>query len=118
MMLAPSPLSSSLVYFVMKSVAPEKATWAMYFTTSSSVMPMPLSMKVSVPASLSTTTSMRSGASSRVAWPVLASQRSFLMASQALEIISRTNMSLSEYSHCLMTGMMFSALIETVPLDM
>ena len=115
MMSAPSVLSSD-VYLVMKSVAPEKATCAMYLTISSSVMPMPLSVKVSVPASLSITTSMRSGASSASAWPLDASQRYFFTASQALDTISRTNISLSEYSHCLMTGMIFSALIETVPL--
>ena len=116
MMPAPSPLLSS-VYLVMKSVAPEKATWAMYLTISSSDMPMPLSMKVSVPFSLSVITSMRSGASSPWAWPLLTSQRYLRMASQPLATSSRMKMSLSEYSHCLMTGMMFSACIETVPFD-
>ena len=41
------------------SFAPENATCAMYFSTSSAVMPMPLSENCSVPAALSTTTSMR-----------------------------------------------------------
>ena len=50
MMPLPSPSFSLLAYFCTKSVAPEKATWAMYLMTSSPVMPRPLSMNWMVPA--------------------------------------------------------------------
>ena len=41
--------------------------------------------------------------------------RIFVIASHALLTISRTKMSLSEYSHFLITGMMFCAWIDTLP---
>ena len=114
------PLSpSSGLYFFKNSSAPENATCAMYFLTSSAVMPMPLSVKVSVPFSASATTSMRQGASpssgARLASPIEIRRFILLTASQPLETSSRTNISLSEYSHFLMTGMIFSALMEIVP---
>ena len=116
MMPLPSPSFSLFAYFCTKSVAPEKATWAMYFTTSSPVMPRPLSMNWIVPFfGLVITSTRYSGFSSTCASPLFASRFSLLIASQPLDTSSRTKMSLSEYSHCLMTGMMFSALMDTVP---
>ena len=44
--------------------------------------------------------------------------RYFVMASQALLTTSRRKMSLSEYSQRLITGMIFSASIETLPLTL
>ena len=94
----------------MNSLAPEKATWLMYFLTSSAVMPMPVSEMVLVFCSLSTATftfisSSLSGCS----------MRNLVIASQALLTASRRNISLSEYSQRLMTGIIFWASIDTEP---
>lgn len=100
------PSLPASLYLARKSSAPEKATWVMYFWTSSPVMPMPLSSMLRVRASLSVRTTMR-GASSLGACPREASFWYLEMASAALEIISLKKISLSEYSHFLMTGMIF-----------
>ena len=47
--------------------------------------------------------------------PIISSLFSFVIASQPLEISSRTKMSWSEYSHFLIIGKIFSLLIERLP---
>ena len=82
----------------------------MYFRTSSSVMPMPVSEIRMIFFSLSTVTvaaicSSLSGCSIR----------NLVIASQALLTASRRKISLSEYSHRLITGIIFCASIDTEP---
>ena len=85
------------LYFSRKSFAPEKAIWLMYSSTSSAVMPMPLSSKRMVFRSGLTRTRMPySSPSGRVNSPMRESFFSFVTASQPLEIISRRKMSWSE----------------------
>ena len=73
-------------------------------------MPMPSSMKRSSFAALSTCTRTLAPCAS---WE--STMRSLVMASQPLETTSRMKMSLSEYSHFLMIGMIFCASIDTFP---
>ena len=103
-------------YFSIKSFAPEKAIWLMYFTISSSVIPIPLSLIVIVPASLSRTTSIFHSVLSISASPTEISFLSLLIASLAFDTISLIKMSFSEYSHFLIIGNIFSVLIDTLPL--
>ena len=73
----------------------------MLATTSSRVMPMPLSVMVMVRASGFQLTSMCSSLSSPVSSGLaMASKRSLSQASEALEMSSRKKMSLCEYSEC------------------
>ena len=65
-------------------------------------MPTPSSMKRSSRAALSTSTWMEQPCAA-----ALSTMRSLVIASQPLETTSRMKMSLSEYSHFLMIGMMF-----------
>ncbi len=83
----------------MKSLVPLLAIVPRWSIASCSLMPMPLSVMVSVWASLSNATrTSRLGASSYR--PVLfrASKRSLSQASDALDTSSRKKMSLLEYS--------------------
>ena len=73
-------------------------------------MPMPLSLKVSSPFSASSVTVTRQSSSAPGE-----SIFCLVMASQPLETISRIKMSLSEYSHRLMIGIMFCAWMEILP---
>ena len=94
----------------MNSAAPEKATWLMYFRTSSAVMPMPVSEIRIVFFSLSTDT-VTAISSSLSGW----SMRNLVIASHALDTASRRKISLSEYSQRLITGIIFCASMDTDP---
>ncbi len=91
-----SSLALSL-YFARKSVAPENAIWLMYSFTSSAVIPIPLSMTVSVFSSgLLRTMIFHSLSSAISASPIRASFFSFVIASQPFETSSLRKMSWSE----------------------
>ena len=106
-----SPFSSGLSSnCFMNSAAPENATWLIYRRTSSSVMPIPVSEIRMVFFSLSTDTVTVMGSSLSGC-----SIRNLVIASHAFDTVSRRKISLSEYSHFLITGMIFCASIETEP---
>ena len=110
----PSPILS--LYFCIKSSAPEKATCVIYFFTSSSVIPIPLSLKVNVPSSLFTeTTTLNFSSSIPSASPRDTSLLYLLTASHPLLISSLMKISLSEYNHFLIIGNIFSVWIEILP---
>ena len=83
----------------MKSLVPLLAMVPKWSMASCSLMPMPLSVMVSVLAALSKVTrTSRLGASSYRALLFSASKRSLSQASDALETSSRRNISWLEYS--------------------
>mgnify|MGYP007127933468 CR=1 FL=1 len=84
------------LYFSRKSLTPEKAIWLIYLSISSSVMPMPLSLMVMVPAFSSTDMRTVRSPSSPLKSPFSASVFIFCVASTAFETISRKNISWSE----------------------
>ena len=103
------------LYFSRKSFTPEKAIWLIYLSISSSVIPMPRSLMVSVPSfSFRFTLTVRSP-SSPLKSPLSASVFIFCVASTALETISRRKISWSEYKNFLITGKMFSVVTPIFP---
>ena len=103
------------LYCSRNASAPEKAIWLIYFSTSASVIPIPLSVNVMVLSLALVVTSIRYGSSGSSNSPMRDSFLSFVTASQPFDISSLTNISWSEYSHFLMTGKMFSLLIDKFP---
>ena len=108
-----------LVFFSKTPPRRRTPTWAMYFLTSSAVMPMPLSEKASVPSSALATTSMRQGSS-----PSPSAVFGLAHGDEALHLAHRVAAVGNHFPHkyilvgiqpFLMTGMMFSALMEIVP---
>src|SRR3990167_7242657 len=97
------------LYFSTNSSAAEKAIWAMYFSTSSAVIPIPLSEIVSVLASLSTVIETFNSEGSK-------DFKIFILfkASHAFDASSLKKISLSEYNHFLMIGKIFSEWIDNV----
>ncbi|MNF00316.1 hypothetical protein D3C80_1991270 [compost metagenome] len=83
----------------MKSAVPDLAMVPRWAMTSSRLMPMPLSSRVTVPASLSKLRRIFSSSPpSSSSGLARASKRSLSTASEALEISSRRKISLFEYS--------------------
>ena len=66
--------------------------------TSASLMPMPLSLMLKVPAVVSGVSVIDSASPPRSSGLAIASKRSFSQASEAFEISSRRKISLCEYS--------------------
>ena len=112
---APSILPS---YSFTNSSAPEKATWLMYLSISSAVIPIPRSIMLSVFAFLSTLMWMVKSPNSPLASPRLVNVLSFCVASTALETSSRRKISWSLYKNFLIIGKMFCAVTLIDPLDM
>ena len=114
MMLAASA-SVCVLNFSTNSVAPEKAIWFIYLSTSSLVMPIPLSRMVRVFFFLSTSIFIVRSPSSPLNSPADARVLSLFVASTALLTISRRNISFSEYKNFLITGKMFSVFTPIEP---
>ncbi len=76
------------------SAVPERAIVPRFFTASSRLMPMPLSVMVTVPAAGSQSTLIASsGSSAMSAASAMAAKRSRSQASEALEMSSRRKIS-------------------------
>ena len=88
--------SVSDLYLATNSSAPEKAIWAMYFSTSSSVIPIPVSAIEIVLRLLSILTEILKSVSWTARAPPSLRIRILFRASVAFEMSSRIKMSLSE----------------------
>ena len=104
------------LYFSRNSPALENAIWLMYLSTSSSVIPRPLSMTLRVLASSSSTMRTFSSPSSPLNSPETARAFIFWSASTAFATSSRRKISWSEYRNFLITGKMFSVVTPILPL--
>ena len=97
-------------------VAPENAICVMYSSTSSAVIPIPLSVIFSVFFSGSAITRIWALYPSGIWYsPITSSFFSLVIASQPLDTSSLKKMSWSEYSHFLIIGKILSLLIERLP---
>ena len=104
------------LYCARKSVAPENAIWLIYSSTSSAVMPSPLSMNFRVFSSgFTRTCTCGLYFSGSVYSPIISSFFSLVIASHPLEISSRKKISWSEYNHFLIIGKILSLLMESDP---
>ena len=103
------------LYLFTNSSAPENAIWLIYFSTSSPVIPIPLSLMVIVFLSLSSITSTLSFDKSVLNSPTDLSVFNFCVASTALETSSLKNISLSEYKNCFIIGKIFSVCTLILP---
>ena len=103
------------LYFSKKSLTPENAIWLIYLSISSSVIPIPRSLIVSVPSFSSRLTLTVRSPSSPLKSPFSASVFIFCEASTAFDTISRRKISWSEYKNFLMTGNMFSVVTPMLP---
>ncbi len=107
--------AASFLYLSKNSSAPEKAIWLMYFSISSAVIPIPRSLKVSVPFSLSMLTETFSSPNSPLNSPTEANVFNFCVASTAFETNSRTKISWSLYKNFLIMGKMLSVVTPMFP---
>ena len=87
----------------------------MYLSISSSVIPIPWSLIVKVPAFSSSETRTVVSPTSPLKSPWAANVFNFCVASTAFDTISRRKMSWSEYKNFLMTGKMFSVVTPILP---
>ena len=86
-----------------------------YLVSSSSVIPMPLSSTLSVPASASRVTVILYCSSADSLTPRDSRRRSLVTASVALDTISLRNISFSEYSHFFIMGNICSVSTDIPP---
>src|ERR1700722_20063573 len=91
--LAESPLKVSRNFLV-----PDRAMVPRLSMISASLMPMPLSLMLKVPASVSGVSVIDSASLPKSSGLAIASKRNFSQASEAFEISSRRKISLCEYS--------------------
>ena len=108
-------LFSWSLYFSRNSPALENAIWLIYLSTSSSVIPIPRSVMVSVFSLSSTATRIVKSPNSPLNSPLDATAFIFCVASTAFATSSLKKISWSEYKNFLITGKMFSVVTPMCP---